>query len=118
MGTSLSNPAHKKDIDTFLRYADELTQQALGVSMDAQMKSHILATNRFLPMKPQADVAAVDRHTLRKKLGQGFITILGRSNKLAGGTAYMIRFTVYPDERWSNRMSVRLSSSDFTYRTD
>jgi hypothetical protein len=102
MGTSLYSEAHKKDMKTFVRYATQLAKQAVGVEIDSQMRQYLLATNQFLPMKPQADLATIERHTL-KKLGTGFVKILTRRNDLPGGTAYMIFFTVYPDERWSNR---------------
>lgn len=103
MGTSLSSVAHKNDMQTFVRYSNQLAQKALGVGIDSQMKQHIFDTETFLPMKPEADIAKVERHTLKKKLGSGFVSILARRNDMAGGAAYMIRFTVYPDERWSNR---------------
>lgn len=103
MGTSLYSEAHRKDMQTFVRYATQLAKQAVGVEIDSQMRQYLHATNQFLPMKPQADLATIERHTLKKKFGTGFVKILTRRNDLPGGTAYMIFFTVYPDERWSNR---------------
>lgn len=103
MGTSLYSAAHKKDMQTFVSYATQLGKRSVGVEIDSQMRQHLLATNQFLPMKPQADLATIERHTLRKKLGTGFVKILTRRNDLPGGTAYMIFFTIVPDERWDNR---------------
>lgn len=57
MGTSLYSEAHKQDMQTFIRYATQLTKRALGVEIDSPMRQYLLATNQFLPMKPQAELA-------------------------------------------------------------
>ena len=103
MGTSLSASAHKTDLKTFSQYSNRLAEQALGVALDAEIMKYINATASFLPMKPEANREAIDRHTLKKNLGSGWVSILARRNDLAGGAAYMIRFTVYPDERWIDK---------------
>ncbi len=102
MGTSLHPESHTKDMQTFFQYANQLAKQAVGAELEPEMKQYLFATNRFLPMKPEPDIATIERHTLKKKLGSGFVKILTRRNDLPGGTAYIILFTVYPDERWSN----------------
>jgi len=103
MGTSLHSESHKKDMQTFLQYANQLAKQAAGTEMDSEMKQYLLNTSKFLPMKPEPDLATIERHTLKKKLGSGFVKILTRRNDLPGGTAYIMFFTVYPDERWIDK---------------
>lgn len=103
MGTSLHPESHKRDLQTFLQYANQLAKQALGAEIDSEMRQYLLATGKFLPMKPEPDLATVERHTLKKKLGTGFVKILTRKNDLPGGPAYFVFFTVYPDERWVDK---------------
>jgi hypothetical protein len=103
MGLSLRPETNKKDIQTFIEHANQLARQALGQEMSAEMKQHILKTDGFLPIKPEPSDEELERHTLKKSLGTGFVKILTRKNDLPGGTAYMIFFTVYPDEHWVTR---------------
>jgi hypothetical protein len=103
MGMSLHPGSHKRDTQAFVQYANQLAEQALGTEMDSEMRQYLIATGRFLPMKPEPDLATIERHTLKKKIGTGFVKILTRKNDLPGGTAYFLFFTVYPDERWSNK---------------
>lgn len=100
MGTSLHAASNKKDMQTFIQHANQLSKQALGAETDSEIKQYILNTDKFLPMKPEPDSAALERHALKKKLGSGFVKVFTRRNELPGGTAYFIYFTVYPNERW------------------
>jgi hypothetical protein len=103
MGTSLHAQSHKRDMQAFVRYCGELTKQALGQELNAEMKQYILNTSRFLAMAPAPERDALERHTLKRSLGSGVIRMLTRKNELPGGTAYMIFCEVYPDEYWIDR---------------
>lgn len=103
MGTSLHTESHKRDMQAFVRYCGELTKQALGQEISAEMKQYLLNTSRFLPITPEPERNALERHTLKRNLGSGFIKMLTRRNELPGGTAYMIFCEVYPDEYWIDR---------------
>lgn len=103
MGTSLHTESHKRDMQAFVRYCGELTKQALGQELDAEMKQYILNTSGFLPMSPEPEHGALDRHTLKRKLGSGFIKLLTRKNEMPGGPAYIIFCEVYPDEYWIDK---------------
>ena len=103
MGTSLHTESHKRDMQAFVRYCGELTKQALGQELDVAMKQYVLNTSRFFPMSPEPEHGALDRHTLKRKLGSGFIKLLTRKNEMPGGPAYMIFCEVYPDEYWIDK---------------
>jgi hypothetical protein len=99
MGTSLSSVAHEKDMQTFVKFSNQLAQNAVDAPINDQMRKYIFDTRNFLPMKPEAKREVIDEHTLKSTLGSGFVSILARRNDMSGGSAYMIRFTVYPDQR-------------------
>lgn len=103
MGTSLHSESHRRDMQTFIQHCNQLARQALGTEMNAEMRQYLQNTSRFLPMRPEPDRTTLERHTLKRNLGTGFVKILTRKNDLPGGTAYFIFFTVYPDEHWIDR---------------
>lgn len=102
-GTSLHAESHRRDIQTFIQYCNQLARQALGAEINAEMRQYIQNTSRFLPMRPEPDRDTLERHTMKRNLGSGFVKILTRRNDLPGGPAYFIFFTVYPDEHWIDR---------------
>lgn len=103
MGTSLHTESQRRDMQSFLRYCGELTNQALGQELNAEMKQYILNTNRFLPLAPEPERSVLEGHALKRNLGSGFIKMLTRKNQLPGGTAYMIFCEVYPDDYWIDK---------------
>lgn len=102
-GTSLHAESHRRDIQLFIQYCTQLARQALGAEMSAEMRQYLQSTDNFLPMRPEPSRDTLERHTLKRSLGSGFVKILTRRNDLPGGPAYFIFFTVYPDEHWADR---------------